>query len=747
MQAVLGSADISWDGDVGKHKSQYIMDTQFVFKNVSSLIRCIIDCQIQRGDSTSIHSAMLLERSLGSKAWDDSPLQMRQIDGIGVVAVRKLANAGIRSMDDLEATEAHRIEALVGRNPPFGLKTLEKVRQFPKLRISLQLQPSSVRKTPDGVEVKVKADIGFINERPPLRFANKPVYVCLLADTSNGRKIHFARISGQKLGSGQSLIFPALLTSHDQSINCYVMCDGVAGSLRNATLKPQVAPALFPSTGPSEPDPPHRANVSKRRNEVPNSGRRCSVTSDDFDDDGIDDDALLNVSLADLEFDHIENYANPTNLLTRENTVKNKNSKAKTKGLIVPMIEDGDDQPVQLHNGKWACNHPCKDKTACKHLCCKNGMDKPPKKKVGAKSTPSDGNDVQLTQMDATPKAKHTQTKLQLTTSKRKSSGPVEELDLTQQEKKKKANHAMNGPSDYRGLHQLHKTVQRKKLPDSLHSVMHTKPAYCYSQGGEHNLSFLDKAPGQQPQPESEYSNDPPAISSPHPSHPQKVDPQNDRRQLYDVPGAGENTEYLTMTIAPSRASDDFDDGDSLLDDAMIGVVDSQDLQGEGEESYDVTQALEDALNLEYETGFDIEDSPEETGVGSSGHNTHHFEHVGDEKTSSLSMNAQQSSYFDRNHSCTNTRGAEKRPERELQPRLSEQPEPVLAAPQHARTTSKDSYDNALGSDIIDLIDSFDAKPTGKAIEADNKQVLDAFRDLEPWLIQEFGDIVELVDG
>lgn len=144
IQSVLGSADISWDGEMAKHRAQYTTEIQIVFKNINSLIRCIIDCQICLGDSTSIHSALLLERSLGSRAWDDSPLQMKQIEGIGVVAVRKFVNAGIRCLDDLEACEAHRIEALLGKNPPFGLKTLEKVKQFPKLRVSLHVSPSSV---------------------------------------------------------------------------------------------------------------------------------------------------------------------------------------------------------------------------------------------------------------------------------------------------------------------------------------------------------------------------------------------------------------------------------------------------------------------------------------------------------------------------------------------------------------------------------------------------------------------------
>jgi ATP-dependent DNA helicase HFM1/MER3 len=141
---VLGSADISWTGDNVKHKSQYNNETHVIFKNIGSLVRCIIDCQVVLGDSISIHSALMLERSLGARAWDDSPLQMKQIEAIGVVAVRKLVNAGIKCIEDLEGCEPHRIESLLSRNTPFGLKVLERVRTFPKLRVSLHAQPSTV---------------------------------------------------------------------------------------------------------------------------------------------------------------------------------------------------------------------------------------------------------------------------------------------------------------------------------------------------------------------------------------------------------------------------------------------------------------------------------------------------------------------------------------------------------------------------------------------------------------------------
>lgn len=144
IQSVLGAADIPWDGEHSKHKGQYTTEALMIFKHMSRLIRCIVDCQISAGDSVSINNALLFERSLGARVWDDSPMQMKQIESLGVVAVRKLTNAKIRSLEELELTDTHRIESILGRNPPFGIKIHEKLKAFPKLRVSLQTQENSV---------------------------------------------------------------------------------------------------------------------------------------------------------------------------------------------------------------------------------------------------------------------------------------------------------------------------------------------------------------------------------------------------------------------------------------------------------------------------------------------------------------------------------------------------------------------------------------------------------------------------
>lgn len=122
-----------------KHKLSFQQDKNFVFSHVNRLIRCVIDCQIYLEDSIAVRNALELARCFGARVWDNSPLQMKQIDQIGVVAVRKLSAAGITSLEALELTEPHRIDMILSRNPPFGVKLISRVADFPKLRVTIKM--------------------------------------------------------------------------------------------------------------------------------------------------------------------------------------------------------------------------------------------------------------------------------------------------------------------------------------------------------------------------------------------------------------------------------------------------------------------------------------------------------------------------------------------------------------------------------------------------------------------------------
>lgn len=453
IQSVLGAIELPTEDP--KHRAEYNSAKHIIFQHVHRLIRCIIDCKIYLKDAVSTRNALMLARSFGAQVWDDSPLHMKQLDGIGLVAVRKLVAAGISSIEDIENAEAHRLETILSRNPPYGSQLVEKAKSFPKLRVSLNtVGPPSIKRG-ECATVKIKSEIGFLNQQVPEMFQRRPIYVCLLAETSDGKQVHFARISAKKLNKGQDVLFDVEITSPTQSVRAYVMCDEIAGSARHAVLQPQIPAYIFPPTKTSKELETctkfNAPNISKRR---ASALALDNASGDEFADADIDD--------ADLVLAETEDFVDIDDLdLSDSLADKPGQKRRKTSNQTRWNIEW---QPHQFANGKWACNHTCKDKTSCKHLCCREGLDKkpkPPKQRESKKPRVEGRSDPRQTQ---------------LSLSAKKSSG----LNIGQGPTNQKAiaanQTAFNGFSEGRELNPLHSRVQMITPTAPLISEDHASP-------------------------------------------------------------------------------------------------------------------------------------------------------------------------------------------------------------------------------------------------------------------------------
>ncbi|KAL2840557.1 Sec63 Brl domain-containing protein [Aspergillus pseudoustus] len=386
IQAELGAADFPTTEQLQKHKFPFQQDKNFVFTHVNRLIRCIIDCQVHLQDSVTVLNALELARSLTAKVWDNSPLQMKQIDQIGIVAVRKLAAAGIESIEDLEDAEPHRIDMALSKNPPFGVKLRNRLVDFPKLRVTLKMMGKDIKPGRE-VRIKFKAEVAFMNERCPTFFQRRPVYVCFTAEASDGRLVDFRRMSASKLEKTLDVLLSAELMCQDQYISCHVMCDEIAGTARSAILKVDLPPSYFPrqplgaravqgtelvdataNEGDSQVKPHgktriHRFDSDERLlGEFLSSGISTATVKGNLDN--------LNKG------DSMAHPSGPKKTVTRSNSTRNECAKP---SVIAESISVLSHEPSKLENGRWACNHKCKDKSACKHLCCREGLDNPPK--------------------------------------------------------------------------------------------------------------------------------------------------------------------------------------------------------------------------------------------------------------------------------------------------------------------------------------------------------------------------------
>ncbi|KAL8734656.1 MAG: hypothetical protein Q9166_001312 [cf. Caloplaca sp. 2 TL-2023] len=491
IQSELGGVDFPADEQYNKFKRQHQQDKNTIFNHIHRLIRCVIDCQIYLQDAVTVRHALELARGFAARVWDNSPYQMKQVPNVGPAAVRRLANGGIHSIESLEAAEPHKIEMLMSKHPPFGSRVLATLKDFPKLRVSIKMTDKDV-KPGQPVRIKLKAEVGFMNMKPPTHFNRKAVNVCFLAERSDGNLIDFRRVSAMKLNNGQDILLSVDLIQQTQFVTCYVMCDEIAGTMRYAELKPDLPSSMFPAL-PSIMDQGQKVNqlagkgcdststVPKKKSSIVSP---ATVLGDEsLYDDGVVDADMFEAGkfLALLDFCPIESF---------ESEDKSGAPRSKARNDQRNNNDEADSHewtPTKLENGKWACNHKCKDKKA--HLCCHEGVDKPPKapKKV-ATTVASTEESSSKALSRSHPKQSNVQSKLHtgkpVAPSDRKD---VETVGLAW--KRDPNEYAKVAPRAYRSLHQLHEKVTKDDRTPTITSI---KPCFSYKKGEQPTFSFID---------------------------------------------------------------------------------------------------------------------------------------------------------------------------------------------------------------------------------------------------------------
>ncbi|KAK6367420.1 ATP-dependent DNA helicase MER3 [Exophiala oligosperma] len=373
IQAELGNVLIPDNDNYRKHHQQHRIDKSTVFSHANRLIRCIIDCQIYFKDSVSARNALELGRSLAARVWDNTASQLRQLDGLGEVSVRKLASASINGIDVLLNTEPSRIEVVLGKNPPYGHDLLKKLESFPNLRVCVKETGRDLKRG-TGATIKLVAEIGFLNETPPLVFKRKDIYVCLLVETSDGTLIDFRRFSAKNLLKGQQVFLSTVVTKPTSNISCYVMCDEIAGTSKYAELRLTDIPSSF---FPRQQGP--FSEIANNNKPQVKDGR-----TDEFDDGGVDDQDLLALETNEHDISDVQDI---DKILQEEEKTRGKSNGGRRGSELEQKRnrdhkDEGDAssyrEPVQLANGRWTCQHDCvQHHRDCKHKCCKEGVTKP----------------------------------------------------------------------------------------------------------------------------------------------------------------------------------------------------------------------------------------------------------------------------------------------------------------------------------------------------------------------------------
>ncbi|KUJ21917.1 P-loop containing nucleoside triphosphate hydrolase protein [Mollisia scopiformis] len=515
LQIQLGGVELPQDNtEFNMIRRQFNIETTIIFERVQRLIRCVIDCKASDSDSVAVRHALDLARSFSAQFWENSNLQLRQIPQIGPVGHRKLVDSNIDTVQKLAEAETGRIEAILSKAPTFGQKMKELLAGFPRLILTADITGQTTVRRGQSPKVNVRAELGYSNEKIPV-WSNRKPSVTFMAETTDGTLVHFWRGNITQMAKRLELKFTVELSGHAEQIKCWIACDEIVGTVKTCVLEPNIPASAFP---PPAPKPTPKAAVSPKvvAQVVPKAIPRGK--SDEFGTDELSDDEMLaaadeveykkyllskidsKVGIVNRDYppyQSLQDYKQDTEHFDDIDDLDGKTKAVKDKKNTQRVDEEEDSkdddiiQSVQMANGRWTCQHVCRDgrvlKTGepCKHRCCKEGLEKP---RPQARKDPS----VQGAKPAAAKKIKSSQgssaPKLKESSFDVNDISDAELVDLTEVRAPATATYGKTAPRDHQNFHD-HYTKGQLDVP----TLPKTKPQLSSSSGEKPGLSFFQQ--------------------------------------------------------------------------------------------------------------------------------------------------------------------------------------------------------------------------------------------------------------
>ncbi|KAJ6502143.1 Sec63 Brl domain-containing protein [Mycena sanguinolenta] len=370
IQAVLGGISLN-SPEYKSSDSQPNLEAFSVFKHIPRIARVVVEVAIVKKRGAQLKYGLELVRCLTAKAWEDRPVVLRQIESIGEKSLKVLAENGITTLALLGNQQPYRIETLLNRRPPFGHEVLASVAEFPQYTLAVQKLGVQSNGGRDPVELELSISCGLVAVEPPnaskakKQPKSRTQMTAILTLTSDSEMIDFRRIPTKALKDSKTFEITAELTKPSQSIVVYITSESLAGVTVTQTYKPDVAYKEYPTRDTRPP------------------------TALDLDLEGLEDDPDFWNMNVDEHGDELPEPQVVKDPVVRDLTKGRVKKDATKPAQDVPKTSKvSPSKPEKLANGNYECNHPCKDKKKCRHMCCRDGLAEPPKPKKRAEASP-----------------------------------------------------------------------------------------------------------------------------------------------------------------------------------------------------------------------------------------------------------------------------------------------------------------------------------------------------------------------
>lgn len=367
IQYELGGLEFpSYEGASKLHQT-LVQDKFLVFRHCFRLLKCMVDTFIEKSDGTSLRNTLFLLRSMNGHCWENTPMVLRQLKTIGLVSVRRLIRHGITNLEEIANLSDTQIEYYLNLKIGSGIKIKNDISLLPCLNIRTKLEHCKMENEDLWLTFKVEISALFKSSI----WHGQHLSLDIETEKSSGELIDFRRLQLNKLQSPRGFKISANISSNLEKIEFSIHCQEIAGLGKTIVYSTDhLAPQFF-------------AKSSHMRKDL-NSLEKC----------------LFHVSSSDEEvektsrFSHNvgleESLSSDDSILDYLNEAKRPSKAVEPAAVIhsnVHSSSHGSNGRQVRSNGNYECFHSCKDKTQCRHLCCKEGIPGKYIKEKGSSST------------------------------------------------------------------------------------------------------------------------------------------------------------------------------------------------------------------------------------------------------------------------------------------------------------------------------------------------------------------------
>lgn len=228
IQYELSGSEFPSYKDAAKHHQTLSQDKILVFRHCNRVLKCMIDCFIERNDGESLKQTLFLLRSINGKGWEDTPMILRQLNNIGLVSVRKLVTHGVCSFNEMKALSAQQIEYFLGMRPGNGFKILKDLELIPEISLRYTLENKSESNSFFTIAFKVEVSATFKSAI----WHGQQLCLLVMLKTDDGVLIDFRRTFLAKLKTPKSFRININVRNTTKWIEFLYSCEQIGGLYR-----------------------------------------------------------------------------------------------------------------------------------------------------------------------------------------------------------------------------------------------------------------------------------------------------------------------------------------------------------------------------------------------------------------------------------------------------------------------------------------------------------------------------------